>query len=121
MSVTTIGDAIASLGRNWEGKTPPTFHEIRSLSERLYSSLSSVCGRPKISAISTAAHNPMTTYLTCRGHGCVPHSSGPAALVCPGWSRLRMSASHVHGFCIRSPAHLEMGWTPIPRKTQAAP
>ena len=37
MSVTTIGDAIASLGRNWEGKTPPTFHEIRSLSERLYS------------------------------------------------------------------------------------
>jgi len=28
--------AVEALGIDWEGKTPPTFHEIRSLSERLY-------------------------------------------------------------------------------------
>lgn len=32
-----FGAAIAALGRDWGGKEPPTFHEIRSLSERLYS------------------------------------------------------------------------------------
>lgn len=29
-------DAVARLGADWGGKTPPTFHEIRSLSSRLY-------------------------------------------------------------------------------------
>lgn len=29
--------AVADLGLDWGGRTPPTFHEIRSLSERLYS------------------------------------------------------------------------------------
>ncbi len=30
-------DALTPLGLDFEGKTAPTFHEIRSLSERLYS------------------------------------------------------------------------------------
>jgi integrase len=30
-------DAVGRLGHDWQGKTPPTFHEIRSLAERLYS------------------------------------------------------------------------------------
>lgn len=30
-------DAVAGLGRDWQDKNPPTFHEIRSLAERLYS------------------------------------------------------------------------------------
>jgi integrase len=29
-------DTLATLGLDWGGKSPPTFHEIRSLSERLY-------------------------------------------------------------------------------------
>ncbi|MCX7563426.1 tyrosine-type recombinase/integrase [Xanthomonadaceae bacterium XH05] len=29
-------ECIEALGLDWGGKTPPTFHEIRSLSERLY-------------------------------------------------------------------------------------
>jgi integrase len=32
-----FSDAVTALGMDWAGKTPPTFHEIRSLSERLYS------------------------------------------------------------------------------------
>ena len=31
-----FSDAVENLGRNWGDKNPPTFHEIRSLSERLY-------------------------------------------------------------------------------------
>jgi integrase len=31
-----FGDAVDRLGIDWGEKTPPTFHEIRSLSERLY-------------------------------------------------------------------------------------
>lgn len=31
-----FADAVEALGMNWAPKTPPTFHEIRSLSERLY-------------------------------------------------------------------------------------
>ena len=32
----TFTDVLGRLGLNWGDKTPPTFHEIRSLSERLY-------------------------------------------------------------------------------------
>lgn len=31
-----FSDAVENIGRNWGDKTPPTFHEIRSLSERLH-------------------------------------------------------------------------------------
>lgn len=31
-----FSDAVENIGRNWDDKNPPTFHEIRSLSERLY-------------------------------------------------------------------------------------
>jgi len=31
-----FSDAVENIGRNWGDKNPPTFHEIRSLSERLY-------------------------------------------------------------------------------------
>lgn len=31
-----FADAVEALGADWTPKTPPTFHEIRSLSERLY-------------------------------------------------------------------------------------
>jgi integrase len=33
----TFSAAVAGLGLDWGDRTPPTFHEIRSLSERLYS------------------------------------------------------------------------------------
>jgi len=32
-----FGELVANLGRDWGDQMPPTFHEIRSLSERLYS------------------------------------------------------------------------------------
>lgn len=32
-----FSEVIAGLGLDWGDRTPPTFHEIRSLSERLYS------------------------------------------------------------------------------------
>lgn len=37
-----FSDEVEKLGTNWGDRTPPTFHEIRSLSERLYSAQGNV-------------------------------------------------------------------------------
>ena len=53
-----------SLGIDWKDKTPPTFHEIRSLAIRLYS-------EQGVNAQLLAGHSdPGTTaiYLNARGH-----------------------------------------------------
>lgn len=58
-----FSDAVAALGADWGDKTPPTFHEIRSLALRLY-------GDQGVNVQMLAGHSdPDTTaiYLNSRG------------------------------------------------------
>lgn len=59
-----FSEAVEALGTDWSPKTPPTFHEIRSLSLRLY-------GDQGVNVQLLAGHSdPDTTaiYLNSRGH-----------------------------------------------------
>jgi integrase len=57
-------EGVEALGIDWGANTPPTFHEIRSLSLRLY-------GEQGVNVQLLAGHrDPDTTaiYLNARGH-----------------------------------------------------
>lgn len=56
--------AVARLGIDWEGKTPPTFHELRSLSKRLYDAQGGVNTKQLLGHRSDSAAN---TYSDARG------------------------------------------------------